>query len=100
LTKDQNDTYYIPKKDILNSSNFFSTVCDRSQVWFNLNNTTTEKNAENDLESSIASIADEMEKNFGFLNDVEDDLNDAKLSLNENDDLSITSEKSKYLLLI
>jgi hypothetical protein len=75
-------------------------VCDRSQVWFNLNNTTTEKNPENDLESSIASIADEMEKNFGFLNDVEDDLNDAKLSLNENDDLSITSEKSKYFLLI
>ncbi len=75
-------------------------MCDRSQVWFNLNNTTTEKNPENDLESSIASIADEMEKNFGFLNDVEDDLNDAKLSLNENDDLSITSEKSKYFLLI
>ena len=79
----------------MNSSNFFSTVCDRSQVWFNLNNTTTEKNPENDLESSIASIADEMEKNFNFLNEVEDDLNDAKLSLYENVDISIASEKSK-----
>jgi hypothetical protein len=92
-----NDTYFIPQSNNLNNSNFFSTVCDRSQVWLNLNNTTTEKNHEHehDLESSLGSIADEMEKNFRFLNDVDDDLNDAKLSLNDNEDISIMSEKSK-----
>jgi hypothetical protein len=59
-----------------------------------LNNTTTQREEhENDLESSIGSIAEEMEKNFRFLNEVDDDLNDAKLSLNE--DVSIISEKSK-----
>jgi hypothetical protein len=59
-----------------------------------LNNTTTQREEhENDLDNSIGSIAEEMEKNFRFLNDVDDDLNDAKLSLNE--DVSIISEKSK-----
>jgi hypothetical protein len=89
-----NDTLLIPGNNNLNNSNFFSTACDRSQVWFNLNNTTTQREEhENDLESSIGSIAEEMEKNFRFLNEVDDDLNDAKLSLNE--DVSIISEKSK-----
>jgi hypothetical protein len=94
-----NDPYYIPHNN-LNNSNFFS-ICDKSQVciyklsiikqW--LNNTTTEKNQEHeDLESSIYSITEDMERQLGFLNEVDDDLNDAKLSLKE--DSSIISEKS------
>jgi len=41
-----------------------------------------------------------MERQLGFLNEVEDDLNDAKLSLRE--DSSVISEKSsanQYLLV-
>jgi hypothetical protein len=89
-----NDTYFIPQNNNLNNSNFFSTVCDRSQ-WLNLNNTTTEKNHENEDIDSLGSIADEMEKDFRFLNEVEDDLNDAKLSLNEEN--SLMSEKSSTI---
>ena len=66
-------------------------------MWLNLNNTTNEKNHEHvqldDLEVSIGSIEEEMEKNLRFLNDVDDDLNDAKLSLNE--DVSLMSESTK-----
>jgi hypothetical protein len=66
-------------------------------MWLNLNSTTNEKNQEHDqlddLEVSIGSIEEEMEKNLRFLNDVDDDLNDAKLSLNE--DVSLMSDNTK-----
>jgi hypothetical protein len=59
-----------------------------------LNNTTLEKNHENENElDSLDIIADEFEKDFQFLNEVDDDLNDAKLSLNEENSLSSTSIK-------
>jgi hypothetical protein len=58
-----------------------------------LNNDIFPENKNNyDLDNSICSIENEMERQLGFLNDVEDDLNDAKLSLYE--DSSIFSEKS------
>jgi len=61
--------------------------------WLKLNNDIFSENKNNtDLENSICSIEDDMERQLGFLNDVEDDLNDAKLSLYE--DSSIFSEKS------
>ncbi len=88
LNNQSNDPYYIPHNN-MNNSNFFS-ICDKSQ-W--LNNTTTEKNHENDdIDCSICSITEDMERYVGFLNEVDDDLNDAKLSLNEEG--SLMSEKS------
>ena len=58
-----------------------------------LNNEIFAENKTNyDLDNSICSIADDMERHLGFLNDIEDDLNDAKLSLYE--DSSVFSEKS------
>lgn len=49
-----------------------------------------------DLDNSICSIDDDMERQLGFLNDIEDDLNDAKLSLY--DDSSIFSENTNFYL--
>ena len=49
-----------------------------------------------DLDNSICSIDDDMERQLGFLNDIEDDLNDAKLSLYE--DSSIFSENTNFYL--
>jgi hypothetical protein len=78
----------------LNNSNFFSTVCDRSQ-WMKLNcDLTGEKvlNKELDLDNSICSITEDMERQLAFLNEVDDDLNDAKLSLNEGDSSMISGK--------
>ena len=49
-----------------------------------------------DLDNSICSIAEDMEGKLGFLNDIENDLNEAKLSLNE--DSSIFSENTNFFL--
>ena len=47
-----------------------------------------------DLDNSICS--EDMERQLGFLNDVENDLNEAKLSLYE--DSSIFSENTNFYL--
>jgi hypothetical protein len=65
-----------------NNSNFCASNFEKSNLWLNANQEEFVKN-END-EESICSISSEIEKNLDFLNEIyEDDLNEAKLSLDE-----------------
>jgi hypothetical protein len=48
------------------------------------------------LDNSICILAEDIEGQLGFLNDVENDLNEAKLSLYE--DSSIFSENTNFFL--
>lgn len=96
---DQTDSYYIPDNN-LNNSNFFSTICDKSHVkitliqWSRFNHEMNMRpiNGDHDkvnleLDDSIAS---EILKSLG-LDDPDDNLNDAKLSL-YNNDISLTND--------
>lgn len=66
--------------DWTNNSNFYASNCEKSNLWLQVN-----KDELKDVgEESICSISSEMEKNLEFLNEIyEDDLNEAKLSLDE-----------------
>lgn len=64
-----------------NNSNFFASACEKSNLWLNVNK---DEIINNKNEESICSISSEIEKNLDFLNEIyEDDLNLAKLSLDE-----------------
>lgn len=47
----------------------------------------------------MGSIGDDIEKDFRFLDEVDDDLNDAKLSLNEENSLSSTKYEEFFVKL-
>ena len=83
-----NDTFYIPHND----SNFFSQYNDKSL--FKLNDTTTEKQTEDDNRSYFT-VDLELEKQVNLLTDCDDDLNDAKLSLLNNDISLLNSSQSQ-----
>ena len=88
-----NDTFYIPPNSNLYDSNFFSTYNDKSQ-FFKLNDTTTEKQTEEDNRSYFT-VDLEFEKQVNILTDCDDeddDLNDAKLNLNN--EISLLSSQS------
>lgn len=63
----------------VNNSNFYASNLEKSNIWLEVNNEEIGDKAE-----SVCSISSEMEKNLDFLNEIyEDDLNEAKLSLDE-----------------
>lgn len=72
-----------------NNSNFMGSGCEKSNLWLQQIKKDDFLNHRNDEGESICSISSEMEKNLDFLNEIyQDDLNEAKLSLDELDELS------------
>lgn len=64
-----------------NNSNFYASNCEKSNLWLQVNKDELLNRKD---EESICSISSEIEKNLDFLNEIyEDDLNEAKLSLDE-----------------
>ena len=82
-----NDTFYISPNSNLGDSNFFSFCGDKSSVFKNLN----EKDCDDDNKSNFT-FDSELEKQVGLLTEEEedDDLNEAKLNL-ENEDSNWSS---------
>ena len=71
------------KNDWVNNSNFYTSNIEKSNLWLQINNEEKEE-INKHLEDSVCSISTEMQKNLDFLNEIyEDDLNEAKLSLEE-----------------
>jgi len=72
-----------------NNSNFYGSGCEKSNLWLQQIKKDDFLNNRNDDGESICSISSEIEKNLDFLNEIyQDDLNEAKLSLDELDELS------------
>ena len=91
-----NDTFYIPRNSNLGDSNFFSNINEKSV--FRLNDTTIDKQIEDDNKSYFTFDL-ELEKQVDLLtdcDDIENDLNDAKLNLNNDNSVVDSNNNNLY----